>query len=894
MNNGSVDRDYSVSLGNDFAEDITILAGESKVYDNLADETEYTVEQKPYDNADYAYIAGDSKTGVLKNSETTTYTLNENGVTTELTEDEFNTAVEGVEPKSESVYEISGYYDGDNFNTDYAVVDASDLLNVGTTYIDEPCGYIDAPAISGPVESGSFIKTYTYTATYTYNGVEYSGTGSHTKNLGNRDTAVAMAATAAYTSLKNAENNFYLKKADDLTITLYNKVDVVKKTYTKTTVTTSAEVTLNFETTLTPAPTANIELNYSLLDVDGNPTANSEATFGLYSVDGTLLQTATQKKVELLGYGYFTNSFTNISSGVMPGTQYYVQQITTPENCKPDTTQYFFMVNRDGSVSAIGDTTIASTTFLGKTTNTLYNSNVIGLNLFTNEKKPLEDMEILLTSNSLTTTYNREDADNSELIQSVIALIDEENSTLPELEKRNYKVEYTDNPDSEFIIWKNLDKNPIDAGEYALRLTISGSGYNPGTVELNCVVNKANACIKVNSATIEYGQPCPSNLVETDPTDIMTVQIFVGLNADSEEVVAPYFGIVIPELSLSDMAKYPELTLIKGLISTNVKIEDLEKVLEIVAPDNKEQIEQIFSLIPSSVKNISIKGVAPSEAGLYLVTALNVDKNYYTSQKMPAIGSYAIKLSTSNKLEWNTQTLGEDGNVIDFSQIDNINFNATMFNEEPTGKEVKYSWLVCDYNGKLEKISTDGYKPDRAGVYVQTAYVLGSELAAPIVRNFVITKAEDVTLSWVQELEDEVITLDKLNDFDFSAVVTSGEVQIDAVTYQYIGQTESGEKYNSKEIPTVAGKYEQIAVFEHPNYTSRIINRSFILEAPIILGDLDNDGAVTINDVTFIQKYLVELMEFDSRQLKAADFNQDGVISISDTTSIQSFLVKIN
>ncbi len=67
-------------------------------------------------------------------------------------------------------------------------------------------------------------------------------------------------------------------------------------------------------------------------------------------------------------------------------------------------------------------------------------------------------------------------------------------------------------------------------------------------------------------------------------------------------------------------------------------------------------------------------------------------------------------------------------------------------------------------------------------------------------------------------------------------------------------------------------------------------NISFELLKRIVLGDVNNDGAVNINDVTDIQRNLAELEEFDEYQKLAADANQDGALDISDATAIQMYL----
>lgn len=60
-----------------------------------------------------------------------------------------------------------------------------------------------------------------------------------------------------------------------------------------------------------------------------------------------------------------------------------------------------------------------------------------------------------------------------------------------------------------------------------------------------------------------------------------------------------------------------------------------------------------------------------------------------------------------------------------------------------------------------------------------------------------------------------------------------------------------------------------------------------------LLGDVDLNGRITINDATEIQKYLLDLTSFTDVKLLNADVTQDGRISISDATQIQKQLVGI-
>lgn len=55
------------------------------------------------------------------------------------------------------------------------------------------------------------------------------------------------------------------------------------------------------------------------------------------------------------------------------------------------------------------------------------------------------------------------------------------------------------------------------------------------------------------------------------------------------------------------------------------------------------------------------------------------------------------------------------------------------------------------------------------------------------------------------------------------------------------------------------------------------------------LGDVDNNGNVTVNDSTIIQKYMAGLVSLSAEELLRADVNFDGVVNIKDVSAIQKY-----
>lgn len=57
-----------------------------------------------------------------------------------------------------------------------------------------------------------------------------------------------------------------------------------------------------------------------------------------------------------------------------------------------------------------------------------------------------------------------------------------------------------------------------------------------------------------------------------------------------------------------------------------------------------------------------------------------------------------------------------------------------------------------------------------------------------------------------------------------------------------------------------------------------------------LMGDINSDGVVSIDDATLVQKYLADISDFSESQKLLADFDYNGTISIEDVTEIQRYI----
>ena len=60
--------------------------------------------------------------------------------------------------------------------------------------------------------------------------------------------------------------------------------------------------------------------------------------------------------------------------------------------------------------------------------------------------------------------------------------------------------------------------------------------------------------------------------------------------------------------------------------------------------------------------------------------------------------------------------------------------------------------------------------------------------------------------------------------------------------------------------------------------------------APVLMGDVDNNGEVNITDVTVLIDYLL-ISDATGINLVAADYNKDGYVSIGDVTTLIDYLL---
>jgi lipoprotein-anchoring transpeptidase ErfK/SrfK len=136
-----------------------------------------------------------------------------------------------------------------------------------------------------------------------------------------------------------------------------------------------------------------------------------------------------------------------------------------------------------------------------------------------------------------------------------------------------------------------------------------------------------------------------------------------------------------------------------------------------------------------------------------------------------------------------------------------------------------------------------------------TTMVMSSMLAL----NFSASAAEDESANIIESTESQIYTM---SDDDPEVNPENSNPAEGEVTDPFDDETEP----QTSEEPTKSG---------------------------VLIGDVDKDGAIGIGDVTYVQKYIANLISLSEEALVAADSNGDGKIDIVDATLVQNFIAEL-
>ncbi|MBR1534492.1 MAG: dockerin type I repeat-containing protein, partial [Ruminococcus sp.] len=119
---------------------------------------------------------------------------------------------------------------------------------------------------------------------------------------------------------------------------------------------------------------------------------------------------------------------------------------------------------------------------------------------------------------------------------------------------------------------------------------------------------------------------------------------------------------------------------------------------------------------------------------------------------------------------------------------------------------------------------------------------------------------------------------------EFTVTADEGIYEINNILHTVAGQDEKKFIFSDEAVNPIP-KTESTLPDKEPYDPSISDERKY--------GDVDNDGRITIVDVSFIQRHLAGINTFDAVQLKYGDIDGDGNVTIVDGTYIQRWLAGI-
>lgn len=141
-----------------------------------------------------------------------------------------------------------------------------------------------------------------------------------------------------------------------------------------------------------------------------------------------------------------------------------------------------------------------------------------------------------------------------------------------------------------------------------------------------------------------------------------------------------------------------------------------------------------------------------------------------------------------------------------------------------------------------------------------------------------------------ETMNNITITDSKGNAIDYTLKYSEEETDVNGTVYADTYILILGENYNPnvKETYTITiNDAESYAGVKNSELTAVVKNEPVIT---VLIGDVNGDGSVTVQDATVLQKYLAGLVTLSDEQLAVADTNGDGSVTVADATVIQKYL----
>ena len=179
---------------------------------------------------------------------------------------------------------------------------------------------------------------------------------------------------------------------------------------------------------------------------------------------------------------------------------------------------------------------------------------------------------------------------------------------------------------------------------------------------------------------------------------------------------------------------------------------------------------------------------------------------------------------------------------------------------------------------------------------LDSVYPLLRFLGPVLIKNYLSIKGAD---------SDEVLP-EGYDDPDYDPQTADPKI----LTYDQVAQAQQNQsgdtEFDSSQLPrcselnlyhfgTLAVNFSALIEQHYPQTDLALITAldPFYREDGVTLfGDADGDGTITINDATLIQEAAIGLVVFTDRQKMLSDVNDDGRVSVLDVTCVQKYIAE--
>ena len=374
-----------------------------------------------------------------------------------------------------------------------------------------------------------------------------------------------------------------------------------------------------------------------------------------------------------------------------------------------------------------------------------------------------------------------------------------------------------------------------------------------GTISV--YVRQADSSLDVKNETISYGET-PALQIDTEPADLDIIRLIAGIDGDA----TGFISIDIPnsvkermKIKVGGFTIFDFYDFLSNQIGDGVSLSQLQGIIssvndiaqnELVASGieaagfNVEVLQTILGAIsdlPTIDLNVKISlGKAPTNAGVYLVTAVSADLNY----RLAADVGYLVILPQTSTEENSVELRFINDipgalNVMSYNDAQTFSFGGELYvNDEQIDSSHVYTlYAGTSYAGQAAVQSNEPIR--EPGVYTETVYVLGGNyLAMPIIRTYTVQR-KPVAL----KMDNETVVYDKTGHA-LTAYADDGTDLKNNVSYLY-----TGFGYFSNIPPVNAGVYTVTA-----SYSGDAEHLPAIVSAALTIKEAEATITVTCKD----------------------------------------------